>query len=82
MRIDIVTVLPGLLKGPFDESIVKRGIEKGLVEVHVHNLRDWSTNKHNKVDDAPFGPPQEWCWPCNPCTTPSPTCNRNGRTTK
>ena len=55
MRIDIVTVLPGLLKGPFDESIVKRGIDKGLVEVHVHNLRDWSTNKHNKVDDAPFG---------------------------
>ena len=49
MRIDIVTVLPGLLKGPFDESIVKRGIDKGLVEVHVHNLRDWSTNKHNKV---------------------------------
>ena len=55
MRIDIVTVLPGLLKGPFDESIVKRGIDKGLVEVHVHNLRDWSTNKHKKVDDAPFG---------------------------
>ena len=55
MRIDIVTVLPGLLTGPFDESIVKRGIDKGLVEVHVHNLRDWSTNKHNKVDDAPFG---------------------------
>ena len=55
MRIDILTVLPGLLSGPFSESIVKRGIEKGLVEVHVHDLRHWSTNKHKKVDDAPFG---------------------------
>ena len=55
MRIDILTVLPGLLSGPFSESIVKRGVDKGLVEVHVHNLRDWSTNKHKKVDDAPFG---------------------------
>jgi len=55
MRIDILTVLPGLLSGPFSESIVKRGIEKGLVEVHVHDLRQWSTNKHQKVDDAPFG---------------------------
>ena len=55
MRIDILTVLPGLLSGPFAESIVKRGIEKGLVEVHVHDLRQWSTNKHKKVDDAPFG---------------------------
>jgi tRNA (guanine37-N1)-methyltransferase len=55
MRIDILTVLPGLLSGPFSESIVKRGIEKELVEVHVHDLRQWSTNKHKKVDDAPFG---------------------------
>ena len=55
MRIDILTVLPGLLSGPFAESIVKRGIDKGLVEVHVHDLRQWSTNKHKKVDDAPFG---------------------------
>ena len=55
MRIDILTVLPGLLSGPFSESIVKRGVEKGLVEVHVHDLRQWSTNKHKKVDDAPFG---------------------------
>ena len=55
MRIDILTVLPGLLSGPFSESIVKRGIDKGLVELHVHDLRQWSTNKHKKVDDAPFG---------------------------
>ena len=55
MRIDILTVLPGLLDGPFSESIVKRGIEKGLVEVHLHDIRDFSKDKHKKVDDAPVG---------------------------
>jgi tRNA (guanine37-N1)-methyltransferase len=55
VRIDILTVLPGLLQGPFAESIVKRGIDKGLVEVHLHNIRDYSKDKHNKVDDTPFG---------------------------
>lgn len=55
MRIDILTVLPGLLQGPFSESIVARGMEKGLVEVHVHDLRNWSKDRHKKVDDAPFG---------------------------
>ena len=55
MRIDILTVLPGLLQGPFSESIVKRGIEKGLVEVHIHDIRDFSKDKHKKVDDTPFG---------------------------
>ena len=55
MRIDILTVLPGLLQGPFAESIVKRGIDKGLVVVHLHNIRDYSKDKHKKVDDTPFG---------------------------
>lgn len=55
MRIDILTVLPGLLHGPFAESIVKRGIEKGLVEVNIHDIRDYTTKKHKKVDDTPFG---------------------------
>jgi len=55
VRIDILTVLPGLLQGPFAESIVKRGIDKGLVEVHLHNIRDYSKDKHKKVDDTPFG---------------------------
>lgn len=55
MRVDIVTVLPGLLQGPFSESIIKRGIEKGLVEVHLHDIRDFSKDKHKKVDDTPFG---------------------------
>ena len=55
MRIDILTVLPGLLQGPFSESIVKRGIEKNLVEVHIHDIREFSKDKHKKVDDTPFG---------------------------
>ena len=55
MRIDILTVLPDLLTSPFEHSIIKRAKTKGLVEIHVHDLRDFSTNKHKKVDDYAFG---------------------------
>lgn len=55
MRIDIITVLPELLKSPFDASILKRAIDKGLVEVHLHNLRDYTDNNYNQVDDYQFG---------------------------
>ena len=55
MRIDIITVLPELLKSPFEASILKRAIEKGLVEVHFHNLRDFATNSYNQIDDYQFG---------------------------
>ncbi len=55
MRIDIITVVPGLLESPFNYSIVKRAKEKGLVEIHVHNLRDYATNKYRQVDDYAFG---------------------------
>lgn len=55
MRIDIITVLPELLRSPFEVSILKRAIEKGLVEIHTHNLRDWSTNSYNQIDDYQFG---------------------------
>lgn len=55
MRIDIITVLPELLKSPFEASILKRAIEKGLVEIHMHNLRDFSTNSYNQIDDYQFG---------------------------
>lgn len=54
-RIDILSVVPSLLEGPFADSIVRRGIDKGLVDIRVHNIRDWSTDKHKKVDDVPFG---------------------------
>lgn len=55
MRIDIITVLPELLQSPFEASILKRAIEKGLVEVHTHNLRDYSTNAYKQIDDYQFG---------------------------
>lgn len=55
MRIDIITVLPELLRSPFEASILKRAIDKGLVEVHLHNLRDYSTHKNKNVDDYQFG---------------------------
>lgn len=55
MRIDIITVVPELLQSPFEVSILKRAIEKGIVEVHTHNLRDWSTNAYKQIDDYQFG---------------------------
>lgn len=55
MRIDIITVLPELLKSPFEASILKRAIEANLVEVHFHNLRDYTTNRYKSVDDTQFG---------------------------
>ena len=55
MRIDILTVLPEMLESPLNCSILKRAQDKGLVEIAVHNLREFTTNKHRKVDDYPFG---------------------------
>jgi tRNA (guanine37-N1)-methyltransferase len=55
MRIDIITVLPELLRSPFEASILKRAIDKGLVSVYTHNLRDYSDNSYKQVDDYQFG---------------------------
>ena len=55
MRIDIITVLPELLKSPFEASILKRAIEANLVEVHFHNLRDYTTDNYKSIDDTQFG---------------------------
>ena len=55
MRIDIITFLPELLEGFVHESILGRAQKKGLVEIHLHNLRDYATNKYRRVDDYPFG---------------------------
>ena len=55
MRIDILTLLPELLKGPFSASIMKRAQDKGRVEIYVHNIRDYSTDKHKNVDDYQYG---------------------------
>src|SRR5688572_8647148 len=55
MRIDIITVLPELLESPFGHSIIKRGINKGLVQVVFHNLRDYTTDNYKTVDDYAYG---------------------------
>lgn len=55
MRIDILTILPDLLQGPFSDSILKRAQEKGLAEIHIHNIRDYSEDKHKRVDDYQYG---------------------------
>ena len=55
MRIDILTVLPEMLESPLNNSIVQRARNKGLVDLHIHNLRDYTTNRYRKVDDYPFG---------------------------
>ncbi|MCL6220112.1 tRNA (guanosine(37)-N1)-methyltransferase TrmD [Zunongwangia pacifica] len=55
MRIDIITVVPDILKSPFEASILKRAIEKGHVEIHLHNLRDYVTDNYKQIDDYQFG---------------------------
>ena len=54
MRIDILTILPELFDGPLNQSIIKRAREKGIVEIHINNLRDYSLDKHKRVDDYAF----------------------------
>ncbi len=55
MIIDILTLFPEMFKGPFDESILRRGKDKGLVEIKIHNLRKWTKDKRGTVDDRPYG---------------------------
>ena len=55
MRIDIITVLPEMLEGFFGESILARAQKKGLAEIHLHNLRDYTLDKWKRVDDYPYG---------------------------
>jgi tRNA (guanine37-N1)-methyltransferase len=55
MRIDIVSLFPNMFSGPFDESIIKRAMERDIVNIVIHNLRDWGLGKHKMADDYPFG---------------------------
>ncbi|MDR2084127.1 MAG: tRNA (guanosine(37)-N1)-methyltransferase TrmD [Bacteroidales bacterium] len=56
MRIDILTIFPEMFNGPFNQSIIKRAQENNLVEIHIHNIRDYTINKHKRVDDYAYGP--------------------------
>ena len=55
IKIDILTLFPEMFQGPFDHSIIKRARDRKLIKVYIHNLRDWTTDKHRTVDDRPFG---------------------------
>jgi tRNA (guanine37-N1)-methyltransferase len=68
MRIDIITVLPELLKSPFEHSIMKRAQAKGLLEVHTHNLRNWAINNQGQIDDYQYGGGAGMVMMCEPLT--------------
>lgn len=55
MRIDMITLFPEMFAGPFGASITKRAVEKGILDIHFTNFRDYSFDKHRHVDDSPFG---------------------------
>lgn len=55
MKFDILTLFPAMFEGPLTESIIKRAVEKELVDIRVHNIRDYATDRHRTVDDAPYG---------------------------
>ena len=55
MRIDVLTIFPDMFRGPFDESIVKRAVEGGLVSINLHDIRRWAKDRHKTVDDYPYG---------------------------
>lgn len=55
MRFDIITIFPGMFESIFSAGVVKKAIEKGIIEINIHNLRDFTTDKHKQVDDRPYG---------------------------
>jgi tRNA (guanine37-N1)-methyltransferase len=55
MRIDVISGLPNLMRSPLEESIIKRAVENKIIEIVIHNLRDYSTDKHKTIDDTPYG---------------------------
>lgn len=66
MRIDIITIFPAMFEGPFSHSIIKRAIDKGLAEIHLHDLRDYTIDKHRSVDDYAFGGGAGMVMSCEP----------------
>ncbi len=66
MRIDILTIFPEMFEGPFNHSIIKRAIDRSLAEIHLHDIREYSTNKHKKVDDYAYGGGAGMVMTCQP----------------
>lgn len=78
LHIDIITVVPELLEGPFSHSILKRAQEKGLLTVQTHNLRQWAINKHMQVDDYQFGGGAGMVLMCEPLANAIESLQQNG----
>lgn len=66
MRLDILTLFPEIAAGPLGASIIGKAQQRGLVDLHVHNLREWATNKHRTTDDTPYGGSQGMVMTCEP----------------
>ena len=66
MRFDILTLFPNLVLPYFEDSILKRAIESRAIEIHVHDIREWSKDKHKKVDDTPYGGGAGMLMTCQP----------------
>jgi tRNA (guanine37-N1)-methyltransferase len=66
MRVDILTLFPAICEGPLGESILKRAREKGLIDIRIHNLRQWAAGKHSITDDSPYGGGQGMVMKCEP----------------
>ena len=66
MKIDILTLFPDMYKGIFEESIIKRAIDLGKIEIKIHNFRDYSLDLHHKVDDTPYGGGNGMVLTCQP----------------
>lgn len=79
MRIDIITVLPELLESPFAHSIMKRAADKGLLQVHIHQLRQWAVNEYGQVDDYQYGGGAGMVMMCEPLANAIETLQKNNR---
>ena len=79
MKIDIITVVPELLESPLNHSIMKRAKDKGLLQVHTHNLRQWAINKHAQVDDYQFGGGAGMVMMCEPLANAIETLQKETR---
>ena len=66
MKIDILTLFPEMFQSVFNESIVKRAVDSNLVEINIHNIRDYSLDPHHKVDDTPYGGGEGMVLMCQP----------------
>src|SRR5437763_16287106 len=81
MRIDIITLFPEICRAPLNESMMKRAQENSALELRIHNLRDWTNDKHHVVDDAPFGGGQGMVMKPEPIFTAGEDLRRETRKT-